>query len=132
MVRLGLVLVGTATAFAAIDLAHKAGSDTEYFHARSPAYVGVVLGLALLWAVGILLTRSLPMAFGGGVLLGGGAGNLLSLAFWQGVPNPIEVSPIAFNLADVFVLAGFGLVAASTVLFATRNPDRLHEPVGLR
>jgi lipoprotein signal peptidase len=132
MVRLGLVLVGTATAFAAVDLAHKAGSGPEYFHARSPLYVVIVVALAALWAFGILLTRSLSMALGGGVLLGGAAGNLVSLAFWQGVPNPIFVAPIAFNLADVFVLAGFGLVAASTVVYAVSNPDRLTEPVRLR
>jgi lipoprotein signal peptidase len=66
------------------------------------------------------------------VLAGGALGNLASLAFWPGVPNPIELDPIAFNLADVFVLSGFLLTTAATLVFAVRNRERLGEPVRLR
>lgn len=129
MTRCALALGATATLLAAVDLAHKGLADAGDFHARSGFYVVVVLGLSLVWACAILLTRSPAMAVGGGVLLGGALGNVVSLALWPGVPNPIQAPPVAFNLADVFVLAGFLLVAASTVAFARANRERLHEPL---
>jgi hypothetical protein len=128
MVRPGLALAGTATLLAVVDLAHKADAHAEYFHARSATYVVVVAGLSLVWAAAILATRSVAMAVGGGGVLGGAAGNLVSLAFWRGVPNPIEVAPIAFNLADVFVLGGFVAVAGATVALLCGD-HRLVRPV---
>lgn len=132
MHRAGLVLAGTMVVVAGIDLAHKAGTDADYFHARSAAYVVVVLALAAMWAGAILATGSLSMALGGGVLAGGALGNLLSLALWPGVPNPIVLEPIAFNLADLFVVGGFLLTTGATLVFALRNRERLGEPVRLR
>jgi lipoprotein signal peptidase len=116
---------------AAVDLVHKAGAGPQNLHARSAGYVVVVIVLATAWVVAILATRSLSLALGGGVLAGGALGNLVSLAIWPGVPNPILVEPIAFNFADVFVLAGFLLVAASAVALVARSPERLCEPVRL-
>lgn len=127
-----MVLAGTAVIVAALDLVHKASTDADYFHGRSPAYVVIVLGLAAVWAAAILATGSLSMALGGGVLAGGALGNLVSLAVWPGVPNPIELELIAFNLADVFVLSGFLLTTGATLVFALRNRERLREPVRLR
>jgi lipoprotein signal peptidase len=132
MSRCALVVAGTATPLAALDLAHKAGAGASHFHARSAGYVTFVLLLSLAWAAAIVLTRSPAMALGGGVLVGGAFGNIASLAVWPGVPNPIEVAATAFNLADVFVLSGFVLVAASTLAFARANRERLREPVQLR
>ena len=132
MKRTALALGSIAAVISAIDLAHKAGTQADYFHARSPAYVVVVLALAAVWTGGILATRSLSMAIGGGVLAGGALGNLASLALWPGVPNPIVVEPIAFNLADTFVVSGFLLTTAATLVFALRNRERLGEPVRLR
>jgi lipoprotein signal peptidase len=126
-----LVLFATAILVAAVDLAHKASVDAFYFHTRSPAYVVLVLGLAAVWAGAILTTRSPAMSLGGGVLLGGALGNVASLALWPGVPNPIELGPIAFNVADLFVLAGFLLTSAAALAFAARNRERLYEPVVL-
>jgi lipoprotein signal peptidase len=80
----------------------------------------------------ILMTRSVPMAAAGGLLLGGAAGNLLSLAFWDGVPNPIVVSPIAFNVADAFVFAGFGLVCVASLGLAASRRDTLGQPIHVR
>jgi lipoprotein signal peptidase len=131
MFRASLALSGTMAVVAAIDLVHKAGTQADYFHARSAVYVVVVLGLAAVWAGAILATGSLSMALGGGVLAGGALGNLLSLALWPGVPNPIELEPIAFNLADVFVLSGFLFTVAAALVFALRNRERLGEPVRL-
>jgi lipoprotein signal peptidase len=127
-----LAFGATALIFAAVDLGHKATSEATYLHARSPVYVPIVLVLAALWAGAILATRSLSLAVAGGVLAGGALGNLASLAMWPGVPNPIVLEPIAFNLADVFVLFGFTLTAVTTVIFGARNRERLREPVRVR
>ena len=132
MFRCALVLCGTAPALAAIDLAHKASADAHDFHARSAGYAAFVLALSLAWSAAIVLTRSPVLALGGGVLVGGAFGNVASLVLWPGVPNPIEVPPIAFNLADVFVLTGFVLVATTTLGFARANRERLSEPLRLR
>ena len=117
----------SAAAFACLDLAHKASTGATYVHPRSAAYVVVVLGLALLWSAAILATRSALLALAGGVVLGGALGNVVSLALWPGVPNPIELDSIAFNLADAFVLVGFATTAAATLTFAARNRERLCE-----
>jgi hypothetical protein len=129
MVRPGLALAGTAALLAALDLAHKADARVDYFHARSASYVLVVVGLSVAWTAAILATRSVAMAVGGGAVLAGASSNLLSLAFWPGVPNPIEVGAIAFNLADVFVLAGFFAVVLATVALLCGDRERLSRPI---
>ncbi|MGH3080012.1 MAG: signal peptidase II [Gaiellaceae bacterium] len=129
MVRAGLALAGKATLLAAVDLAHKTGAGVGYLHERSAAYLFVVVVLSVVWAAAILATRSVTMAIGGGAVLGGAGGNLISLAFWPGVPNPIEVAPIEFNLADVFVLAGFVVVAGATIALLCGDRERLGRPV---
>lgn len=119
----------TAALVAAIDLGHKATVDATYFNLRSPAYAAYVVVFASVWAAAILATRSVSIAAAGGVLAGGAAGNLASLVLWPGIPDPIEFAPIAFNLADVFVLTGFVLTAIATLAFAMRNRERLPEPL---
>jgi hypothetical protein len=130
--KAALALAVTTASAAAIDLGHKAAVDATYFHSRSSGYVVFVLLGGSVWAAAILATRSLSLALAGGVVAGGAAGNLASLAFWPGVPNPLVLEPVAFNLADVFVLSGFVLTAAATLAFAVRNRERLQEPVRLR
>src|SRR5687768_1503202 len=122
MARCALALSATAVTSAALDLAHKGAVGTMYLHPRSGAYVAIVLVLLLLWAAAIVLTRSTAMAIGGGIAAGGALGNLGSLAFWPGVPNPIELGSIAFNLGDAFVIAGFVLVAGTALWIARTDP----------
>jgi lipoprotein signal peptidase len=124
-----VVLAVSAATFACLDLTHKATAEATYVHPRSAAYVVVVLGLALLWSAAVLATRSPLLALAGGVVLGGALGNVVSLALWPGVPDPIELDSIAFNLADAFVLLGFATTAAATLTFAVRNRERLREPI---
>jgi lipoprotein signal peptidase len=131
MFRASLALAGTTAVVAAIDVVHKATAQADYFHDRSSAYVVIVVALAAAWAGAILATGSLSMALCGGVLAGGAVGNLVSLALWPGVPNPIELDTIVFNLADVFVLSGFLFTVAAALVFALRNRERLGEPVRL-
>jgi len=132
--RPALALLATAALLAGADLAHKALAVDEatLLHERDPAYV-LLAAVAALWAVALLAARSTPLALAGGVLLGGAAGNLLSLAFWAGVPNPLVAGAVAFNVADVCAGAGgLVLVPVAAALVARRSGARLREPVALR
>src|SRR5918999_585647 len=132
MLRPALLLVGTAAVASAVDLAHKASTGAAHFHGRSVGYVAFVLVLSAVWAAAIVLTRSPAIALGGGVVAGGAVGNVLSLAFWPGVPNPIAVSAVAFNLADLFVAVGFVFVACTALGLTPTGDERLREPIRLR
>lgn len=126
MPRCALPLAATATVLAALDLGHKAASGGAVLHVRSDGYVALVVVLSIAWAAAIVLARSRALAVGGGVVLGGAVGNVASLALWPGVPNPLQIGWLAFNLADTFVLGGFVLVAATTLwLAATRPAEQL-------
>jgi lipoprotein signal peptidase len=140
MARSLAVLAVTAAVVASADLAHKATVVAErggavLAHERSLLYVVGVAVASLLWASAIALTRSASIAFGGGVLAGGAASNLASLALWPsvpGVPNPLVADGYAFNVADLAVAAGLLVVVAATAAFAARNRGRLGEPVRIR
>jgi lipoprotein signal peptidase len=131
------LLLGAAVLVMGFDLAHKALSISEeggavLAHDRSALYVAGVAGASLLWAGAVALTRSSSIAFAGGVVLGGAAGNLVSIALWPslpGVPDPIVAGGVAFNLADVAVAVGFALLLPATIVFAMQNRERLFEPV---
>jgi lipoprotein signal peptidase len=127
-------LISTALVFASIDLLHKAFVPAEIHHARTPY---VTLLMAALIASLVVLVPRLPSnaaALGAGVACGGALGNLVSLLAWaQGVPDPIVVvgatHGLAFNLADLFAVAGDALLLASAGVYAVRNRDRLRAPV---
>jgi lipoprotein signal peptidase len=140
MARSGIVLGLAALLVASLDLGHKAlaiadSGGAVFAHERSLAYVMAVGAVASLWAAAIVLTRSVSIALAGGVLAGGAAANVVSLALWPsvpGVPNPLLAGDVAFNVADLAVAAGVVLLLAAAALFAVRNRARLGEPVRLR
>jgi hypothetical protein len=140
MARSGAVLVVTVALVAGVDLVHKAialadPANAVVLHPRSALYGVGVAAVSGLWAAAILLTRSASIALGGGIFLGGAAGNVASLALWpgvEGIPNPLVARNVAFNLADMAVVLGLVLVLATTTRFAARNRGRLAEPVGFR
>ena len=112
-----------------LDLLQKA-SEPVYGHPRSLGYA-VLAGL-LCAAIFVLVPRaaSRGLAVAGGVAAAGALGNLVSVLVWRGgVPNPIVDGGIAFNLADVFVLAGAVALVVGAVLHALRNPSLLRQPV---
>jgi lipoprotein signal peptidase len=121
----------------AVDLAYNAVAISErggavLAHDRSALYVAGVSAASLLWAVAIARTRSGSIALAGGIVLGGAAANLVSIALWPslpGVPDPIVADGVAFNLADIAVAVGFALLLPATLVFAVRNRERLLEPV---
>ena len=132
MLRAACVLFGTSAFVSGVDLTHKAAADSTLVHGRSAFYAVAVAVASAAWAAAIVLTRSSRIALGGGVVLGGAAANLTSLAVWHGVPDPIIASAIAFNLADVFVVGGFVGVATAVLTFALAHRECLGEPLRVR
>jgi lipoprotein signal peptidase len=129
MMRVLALLLGAATVVAAIDIAYKAHAISErggavLLHDRPTRYVVAGAVLSLGWAGAVTLTRSSSIAFAGGVVLGGAAGNLVSFALWpslSGVPDPILAGGLAFSLGDVAVLVGFALLIPSVLAFRTQR-----------
>jgi hypothetical protein len=131
-------LLGAAAFVAAIDLAHKAFAMRDPaavpLHDRSAGYA-LVLAAALAWAAALVAARSPLLALAGGVVAGGAAGNVLSLALWPGVPDPLswDALGLAYNLADVAALAGgIVLVPLAVLALVARRGGELRRPVTLR
>ena len=134
MTRAALVLVATAALVAGADLVHKALAvdAATLVHERGSGYL-FLAGVAAAWALALVAVGSPALAFAGGVLLGGAAGNLLSLPVWGGVPNPLVAGPVAFTVADVAAaLGGLVLVPVAVGSLAWRRREGLREPVALR
>jgi hypothetical protein len=129
MTRVLALLLGAATLVALLDLAHKAYAISErggavLLHDRPTRYVVAGAVLSFGWAGAVALTGSSSIAFAGGVVLGGAAGNLLSFALWpslSGVPDPIIAGGLAFSLGDVAVLVGFALLIPAALVFRVRR-----------
>ena len=128
------LLVCIAVSFAAIDLVHKSFAPTEFHHARTP-FVALIMG-AVIAALVALVPRvpSNAAAVGAGIACGCALGNLISLLAWsQGVPDPLVVAGavhgLAFNLADLFAIAGDALLLSAVVLHGMRHRARLRASV---
>jgi hypothetical protein len=130
--RAGIVLGLVAAPLAVTDLAHKALADAPLYHARPALHMAALAVVAAGWAVAVAATRSIGLAAAGGVFLGGVVGNVASVVFWPGVPNPLAAGAIAYNLADVFVAAGLALTLVAAAVVVVRDRDRLGERVELR
>ena len=124
-----IVLLAVAAVLTAIDLAEKAAQPV-YGHPRGAAYVLVCA--AAVAALVLLVPRVPSLALSGcaGIAAAGAFGNVVSALVWRGgVPNPIVVGEVAFNVADVCAVVGaFGLVGGAA-LFALRHPALLRQPV---
>ena len=134
MTRAALVLSATAALVACADLVHKALAvdAATLVHERGSGYL-LLAGVAAAWALALVAVGSPGLAFAGGVLLGGAAGNLLSLPIWGGVPNPVVAGPVAFTVADVAAaLGGLVLVPVAVGSLAWSRREGLREPVALR
>ena len=120
--RLPLVL-GPAVLGAAVDLVLKTALHTSAwdYHQRSRAWsVLALVLLAVLLAIGLLPSRLASLA--AGLAAGGVAGNVLSARLHGGrVPNPLVLGPVAFNLADVLVLAAAPLLVIAVARVAIRH-----------
>ncbi len=128
--RRRVILVALVAApLVVLDLGQKA-SEPVYGHPRSLGYV--VVALALCAAIFAVVPRvpSLLLAIAGGVAVAGALGNLVSALAWRnGVPNPIVAGDIAFNLADVWTLAGALALVGGATLHALRHPGALRQRI---
>jgi len=140
VLRTFCLLAAAAGVVATVDLAQKGLAISEqgravFTHERSPLYIIGLVAAALLWAGTVSLAGSTSIALAGGLVVGGAAGNVASIALWPslpGVPDPIVAGGYAFNVADVATALGLVLLLPATLVFAGRNLGRLREPVSLR
>ena len=123
------MLVSVAAALTVADLAQKA-REPVYGHPRGAAYVLVASFVAAAIVALVPRVPSLALSACGGVAVAGAVGNLLSALLWRGgVPNPIVVGDVAFNVADVCAVAGAVSLVVGAAAFALRHPALLRQPI---
>jgi uncharacterized membrane protein len=122
--RLPLLIVPTV-GLAATDLLVKdiVATRSWDYHQRSHGWsLAAVSLLAIVLA--LIVLRSRLVALSAGIVAGGILGNLVSAHGHGGeVANPLILGSVAFNLADVFVLAGIPLLVVALVRVAIKNQD---------
>jgi lipoprotein signal peptidase len=124
-----LLLVSVAAMLLVPDLVQKAAAPV-YGHPRSAVYVGLAAGMLALLVALVPRVPSRTLAFAAGVACAGIAGNLVGALAWRdGIPNPIVVGDVAFNLADVYAVVGAGALVFTAALFALTHRELLREPL---
>jgi lipoprotein signal peptidase len=124
-----LLIALVAAPLVVVDLAQKA-SEPVYGHPRGLGYVAVALVLCAAIFAFVPRVPSRVLAIAGGIAAAGALGNLVSALAWRnGVPNPIVDGNIAFNLADVWTLAGALALIGGATVHALRHPGTLRERV---
>jgi lipoprotein signal peptidase len=121
--------VAVALLVTAVDLGQKASSPV-YGHPRGAVYVTVAATLTVLLVLFVPRVPSRALAVAGGIAAAGALGNLVSALAWRGgIPNPIVVGDIAFNVADLCAVTGAVTLVVGCALFALRNPALLRQPI---
>jgi hypothetical protein len=120
------LLLAIAAVVAVVDLVDKAvaPTDPDFFHRRPLAVSVVMIAVTVLGVVVFPRSGSRLLGVVGGLMVGGGVGNTLSLIGWgRGIPNPIVSYRlgVAFNLADLAVGAGFLLLLPASAAFGWRH-----------
>ena len=128
------LLIATASVVAAVDLGYKASVSTPYHHLRSIGIAWLAAGVIVALVVLVPRLPSSAASVGAGLAAGGAFGNLVSVLAWSdGVPDPLVLAGtrygVAFNLADVFALAGDAVLLSAAVLYGVRNRARLRDRV---
>jgi hypothetical protein len=124
------MLLIAALTVAVVDLVDKAVSSTlpSAYHARGLGGALAMVAMVVIGAWFFPRAGSLPIAVAGGLMVGGGLANVLSLGIWgRGVPNPLlsERLGIAYNLADVAIGLGLLSMLGATLLFALQHRGEL-------
>jgi lipoprotein signal peptidase len=123
------LLIAVALVLTAVDLGQKASAPV-YGHPRGVVYVVVAAALTVLLVLVVPRVPSRMLALAGGVAAAGAFGNLVSALAWRGgIPNPIVVGEVAFNVADLCAVGGAVMLVVGAVLFALRNPALLRQPI---
>ncbi|MES1248052.1 MAG: hypothetical protein ABUS54_10305 [Actinomycetota bacterium] len=96
--------------------------------ARPPLiYVSAVLLAAALLTLAPRI-RSATVALGAGAASGGAVATAVAGLGWsRGVPNPLVAGDVAFNVADVAILAGVTLLIGGALLVGWTERERLGE-----
>jgi hypothetical protein len=127
-----MLTIAPALAVAALDLGTKRLLPHHGFelHQRSQAWSGLmVVLLAIVLSLTVLPSRLASVA--AGIVAGGIVGNLESAREHHGwVRNPLVVGHFAFNVGDLFVIAGVPLlvVALGRVAIVHREHIDRHIP----
>ena len=123
------LLIAVALLLTAADLGQKASAPV-YGHPRGVGYVLVAAAITALLVLFVPRVPSRALAVAGGVAAAGAFGNLVSALAWRGgIPNPIVVGEIAFNIADLCAATGAIALVVGAVLFAVRHPALLRQPI---
>jgi lipoprotein signal peptidase len=123
------LLIAVALLLTAADLGQKASAPV-YGHPRGVGYVLVAAAITALLVLFVPRVPSRALAVAGGVAAAGAFGNLVSALAWRGgIPNPIVVGEIAFNIADLCAATGAIALVLGAVLFALRHPALLRQPI---
>ena len=123
------LLIAVALLLTAVDLGQKASAPV-YGHPRGVGYVVIAAALTVFLVVFVPRVPSRALAVAGGVAAAGAFGNLVSALAWRGgVPNPIVVGQLAFNVADLCAVAGAIALVVGAVVFGLRNPALLRQPI---
>jgi uncharacterized membrane protein (DUF4010 family) len=129
-VRLRLSLtIAPAIAVAALDLVVKHVLPTHVIdvHQRSHAW-SVLTFVLLVIVVALTVLPSRLAALAAGLVAGGILGNLTSALVRGGrIPNPLVVGNLAFNVGDVFVIAGVPLLMVALVRVAIGHRERIDQ-----
>jgi lipoprotein signal peptidase len=123
------LLISVALLLTAADLGQKASAPV-YGHPRGVGYVLIAAAITALLVLFVPRVPSRALTVAGGVAAAGAFGNLVSALVWRGgIPNPIVVGEIAFNIADLCAVTGAIALVLGAVLFAVRHPALLRQPI---
>lgn len=99
-------------------------------HERAPLVYACAIAVA---AALLVLTPRIGapvVSVGSGLAAGGAVATVVCGLAWRGgVPNPLTRGDVAFNLADVAIAVGVGLLIGGALLHGWRERDRLLEAV---
>lgn len=122
------LLIAVALLLTAVDLGQKASAPV-YGHPRGAGYVVIAAALTVFLVVFVPRVPSRSLAVAGGVAAAGAFGNLVSALAWRGgIPNPIVVGDVAFNVADLCAVGGSIALVLGAVVFGLRHPTLLRQP----
>ncbi len=123
------LLIVVASLLTAVDLGQKATAPV-YGHPRGVLYLFVATAITAVLVLFVPRVPSRALAVAGGVAAAGAFGNLVSALVWRGgIPNPIVVGDLAFNVADLCAVIGAIALVLGAVLFALRHPALLRQPI---
>ena len=123
------LLIAVASLLAAVDLGQKATAPV-YGHPRGITYLLVATAITVALVLFVPRAPSRALAVAGGVAAAGAFGNLVSALVWRGgIPNPIVLGGVAFNVADLCAVIGAIALVLGAALFALRHPALLRQPI---